>query len=658
MHPPNSSITAPSHQKYRPDIDGLRAIAVLSVVGFHAFGVMGGYAGVDIFFVISGFLISTIIFEGLDKNSFSFADFYQRRIRRIFPSLFLVLITCLIFGWLALFADEYRELGKHVSSGAGFVSNLVLWQESGYFDSAAEKKFLLHLWSLGIEEQFYIFWPLLTFFLWRLRKHFLWILFGLLFTSFFLNIWFIGEDSIATFYSPFTRFWELLCGACLAYVTLYHKILIDFLNRWANACGLIGLLLIAGAISFFSKNLTFPGWWACIPVLGTTLLIIAGTKSWVGKKILSNKILVWFGLISFPLYLWHWPLLTFVKVVGGNSRWMTISAILLSIVLAWLSYRYVERSFRYGKALKEKSIFLAFGMLTVALLGWIVYSEGGFPFRIDDGHSGRLAAKYRLQLEWPENYNRSAECVAKYGADQYCLVENIAEPPTVALIGDSHANHFYPGLNEYYRNHGGNLILLGAGGCPPFFDISRVTKPPEPNLQCDRRTSHLHKFVLNDPHIKTVFIAFRHNLTFESNFIFDDKLHQLDSLDNYQATVLALTRTIKMLEAKGKQVVLLYDMPELNHDVRSCTFKRPHFSNGATCSLDQIGLIDDFANYNKLIETLLSNTQVKVFDTRPYIKGIFPIDGKDNLNYRDSTHLSYGGSMFFADKYDFKELKK
>ena len=211
------------HPKYRPDIDGLRAIAVLAVIGFHVFGVMGGFTGVDIFFVISGFLISTIIFENLEHNSFSFNQFYQRRIRRIFPSLLLVLVACIFFGWVVHFADEYELLGKHISAGTGFISNLVLWSESGYFDVAAEKKPLLHLWSLGIEEQFYIFWPIFAWLMWKFRAHFLWLAIVLACISFGLNIWQVRVDTVAAFYSPLTRFWELLEGACLAYVMLLQS---------------------------------------------------------------------------------------------------------------------------------------------------------------------------------------------------------------------------------------------------------------------------------------------------------------------------------------------------------------------------------------------------------------------------------------------------
>jgi peptidoglycan/LPS O-acetylase OafA/YrhL len=214
-----------THPKYRADIDGLRAIAVLSVVCFHAFpnGIKVGFIGVDIFFVISGYLISIIIFENLERNSFSFAEFYSRRIKRIFPALLLVLIASYTFGWFALLADDYKQLGKHIASGASFVSNLVLWSESGYFDNAAEKKPLLHLWSLGIEEQFYIIWPLLLWVAWKRRFNLLLITVVVASISFTLNIWSVNSDSVATFYSPQTRFWELLIGSCLAYLTLFKQ---------------------------------------------------------------------------------------------------------------------------------------------------------------------------------------------------------------------------------------------------------------------------------------------------------------------------------------------------------------------------------------------------------------------------------------------------
>jgi len=644
-----------THPKYRPDIDGLRAIAVLSVVGFHAFGVMGGFTGVDIFFVISGFLISTIIFENLEKKTFSFNEFYQRRIRRIFPSLLLVLVVCLVFGWFVLYPDEYGQLGKHVASGAGFISNLVLWSESGYFDVVAEKKPLLHLWSLGIEEQFYFFWPIFGWLLWKFRIYFLWMAVAIASISFGLNVWLVGADSIATFYSPLTRFWELLAGGCISYIGLFNKELLTPIKRNANLFSIIGLIMVIVSVSLLTKDMAFPGWWAALPVIGTSLLIVSGPDSWVSRKVLSIRVLVWFGLISFPLYLWHWPLLTFVRILSDHSRVLIIASVITSVLFAWLSYRFIERPIRYGKNQNAKTVVLLVMMVLVAVCGFITYKATGFEFRIDDGQQGRLSKKYRNQVEWPETYNRTEECTAKYGADQYCLVSDISKPPTAALIGDSHANHFYPGLSEYYKNNGGNLVLLGSGGCAPFFEIERVTKPPAANLNCYKRTSGLYKYVLDDKSIKTVFIAFRHSLTFSSDFVFEDKLNQLTLNNNYQSTVDALTRTIQMLEKSGKKVVIIYDTPDLNLDVKACMFERPFQTKGKGCKLNEISVIDDFSVYDRMLLDVEKNTKVQIFDTRPYINGNFPVDADGNLNYRDSTHLSYRGSLYFSDKYNFNE---
>ena len=242
-----------AHPKYRPDIDGMRAIAVASVVIFHAFPELlpGGFIGVDIFFVISGFLISTIIFDSLDKGSFSFSEFYSRRIKRIFPALLLVLITSYLFGWFILSMDEYKQLGKHIAAGASFLSNFALRAEAGYFDNSAETKPLLHLWSLGIEEQFYIAWPMILWLGWKARFNPIAITILLAASSFLLNIMEIERDPVATFYHPQTRAWELLFGSTLAWLMLYKKNYFPGINLNAlgsvapNLISLSGLMLLA-----------------------------------------------------------------------------------------------------------------------------------------------------------------------------------------------------------------------------------------------------------------------------------------------------------------------------------------------------------------------------------------------------------------------------
>ena len=392
-----------SHPKYRPDIDGLRAVAVLSVVAFHAFPswMKGGFIGVDIFFVISGFLISTIIFENLDRGTFSFSEFYARRIRRIFPALILVLTACLVFGWLVLIPDELNQLGKHTLAGAGFVSNFVLWSEAGYFDNSAESKPLLHLWSLGIEEQFYIVWPFVLWLGWKRNFNLLALTTAFAIFSFYLNVKEVKQDALAAFYSPQTRFWELLSGSILAWLTLYKKDYFSKLklniDRWLagavfqdkgrvventlpNIMAFVGCLLLAYGFLVIHKTVNFPAKLAVIPVFGAVLVILAGPKSWINRRILSNKILVWFGLVSFPLYLWHWPLLSFARIIENDmpSRSIRISAVAVSILLAWITVRFFEKPFRSGDhRVGLKLITLSGLMVAIGVAGFIL-SNGDF----------------------------------------------------------------------------------------------------------------------------------------------------------------------------------------------------------------------------------------------------------------------------------------
>lgn len=437
-----------SHPKYRPDIDGLRAIAVLAVVAFHAFPnwIKGGFIGVDVFFVISGYLISTIIFENLDKGTFRFSEFYARRIKRIFPALILVLVACFIFGWFSLLADEYKQLGKHVAAGAGFISNIVFWSEAGYFDNAADTKPLLHLWSLGIEEQFYIIWPLLLWFAWKRKFNLLTITVIITIVSFVLNIKGVNQDSVATFYSPQTRFWELLTGSLLAWLTLYKidaftniKIKIEaWLFRivynekqdadgktLSNVLSFVGLLLLIIGFWRINKELSFPGKWALVPVLGAVSIITAGFKAWVNRTILSNKVVVWFGLISFPLYLWHWPILSFGRIIYFDIPPLKfrILAVATSILLAWLTVRFIEKPLRFGNRWSfHKVIGLSAFMFIVASFGFIINKTDISKTHTFDNRSvkrkgehaiGSSLAWYQGKDNWIFLGNSSESCVAK-----------------------------------------------------------------------------------------------------------------------------------------------------------------------------------------------------------------------------------------------------
>lgn len=463
------------HPKYRGDIDGLRAVAVLSVLLYHAFPqrVSGGFVGVDIFFVISGFLISGIILDGLNRDSFRFRDFYARRVKRIFPSLIVVLCASLTLGWFVLLPKDYKALGEHVAAGAGFISNLLLWSESGYFDKSAELKPLLHLWSLGIEEQFYIVWPPILYAAVRWRARLTGTLALLLICSFLLNVRLAATNPVADFYSPLSRFWELLAGGFLAHLTQRGHVA---LSVGANTTirtilSLAGMCLIIAAIFWFDSRINFPGAWALIPVIGSCLLIAAGPSALVNRTLLSSRPFIFIGLISYPLYLWHWPLLALARIEFAGTPPTAIRATLLglSILLAYLTYRFVERPVRFSADSRWTAPRLFGVMAIVALAGLGIAVLNGLPERLNDQIRPYLTYEYDFKSD-----ARVGTCwlPAQSLADEYaadCVDQSPAQMPLVVVWGDSHAARFFPGLRAiattFFR-----LAQFTRDSCPPVLN--------------------------------------------------------------------------------------------------------------------------------------------------------------------------------------------
>lgn len=380
---------------YRADIDGLRAVAVLAVIAFHAFPAVlsGGFIGVDVFFVISGYLITGIMLDAAAAGRLSIAGFYGRRIRRIFPALLIVLAAVYAAGWFLLFEDRFAQLGRHVAGGAGFASNLLLWQEAGYFDASAETKPLLHLWSLGIEEQFYLAWPLLVYMAWRRRAGVLALALVAGAASLAFNLYSIRQDLVGTFYAPATRAWELMGGSVLACVvrpgaiaggwagTVYAT-LVPRLS-WRHAMSAAGLAAIVAAAAGLDGTRHYPGAWALIPVTGAALLIASGSDGFVNRRLLAWRPMVWIGLISYPLYLWHWPLLAFARLwqAGEPSLAIRGGAVVIAFALATLTYRAIETPIRFGGLRRGVVPALSMAMAVVCLIGWQTYRRDGFPMR-------------------------------------------------------------------------------------------------------------------------------------------------------------------------------------------------------------------------------------------------------------------------------------
>lgn len=477
---------------YRADIDGLRAIAILAVLVYHAFPSLakGGFVGVDVFFVISGFLISRIVFRGVEQGNFSFASFYAHRVKRIFPALILVLVACFGAGWLVLLPDEFSQLGKHMVASVGFVQNIMLWKEVGYFNVASDLKPLLHLWSLAIEEQFYLVYPLLIWLAWRAGLNVLTLVVALAALSFAFNVGRIGAHPVDVFFLAQTRFWELLAGSGLAYLGLFKLAAVrTFLRRVAfhpvifrrapaeaeqdiavnNALATLGLGMIVAAVFGVSRAYAFPGWWAAVPVTGSWLLIYAGPHTWVNRTVLANRFMVFVGLISYPLYLWHWPLLSFLRIIElSPTRAQRLAALVLAFLLAWLTYRLIERPVRFGAHGRAKVWALAVLLVSVGFAGLLAYKGRGLPSRFPAEIRGVAAYEYDFKTD-----ARAGKCWLgnddspdAFAPTCWGKLKTPAARSTVAIWGDSHAARLYPGLEQLSPG----VAQLTRDSCPPTVD--------------------------------------------------------------------------------------------------------------------------------------------------------------------------------------------
>jgi peptidoglycan/LPS O-acetylase OafA/YrhL len=486
---------------YRPDIDGLRAVAVLMVVLFHAWPkwLPSGFIGVDIFFVISGFLITSIIIDDLERQRFSILHFYSRRVRRIFPALLLVMGATLLFGWAVLMRTEFEQLGKHIASGAGFVSNLTLWSEAGYFDADSHTKPLLHLWSLGVEEQFYIAWPLMMWLAYRSRARFLagaLVVFAL---SFSYCLYATFHSPTEGYFSPLTRFWELMAGGICAHLQRRHGARLAGVAPLLSPIGAVLLLVAAASIT---EQSPFPGWWALAPVLGTALLILAGAQGWLNRRVLSHRLAVGIGLVSYPFYLWHWPLLSFGYLVHGEKPPAALKAALVAaaLVLAVLTYRLLELP---GKRITRRRPLITALCVLMALLG--VLGAAGL--------TGQLAPRLRDS-----------------GADRYLNALNDVAFPTPAMQPFAHAGARFQRIagsgagvtvflgdsvmEQYgaYVSHAlkarpdgrAAVVFATQGGCPPIKDAVRLPRLKFPS--CARTVEAAHALA-RAPEVDTVVVG-------------------------------------------------------------------------------------------------------------------------------------------------------
>ncbi|MGP6088749.1 acyltransferase family protein [Antarctobacter jejuensis] len=571
---------------YRPDIDGLRTIAVLPVVFYHAgiAGVTGGFVGVDIFFVISGFLITTIIHRELAEGRFSVIRFYERRARRILPALFAVIVASLVAGWFLLTPADYDHMGQSIVSALLFVSNMWFWRNSGgYFSGATDYLPMLHTWSLAVEEQFYIFFPLLLMALHRFaRRLLLPTILIMVAGSLVLAIWATPRMPSPSFYLLPTRIWELGIGSLLA-LGLLPAAAPRALREAAGALGLVAML---APVFLYDSRTEFPGLTALPPVLGAAALIWAGTAGPVlASRLLALRPMVWIGLISYSLYLWHWPIMAFVRNRTFSVEMepaLQVITIAASVLAGWLSWRFVERPFRVpvreGGLTRGRIFALSgIGMAGLGALAGAVALTGGMATQRFS--TEQLAAIPPASLRNPYR----ATCFGARPATEFCTFGNSDPevPVTWFLWGDSHADALLPALIDMAEREGVKLGFAGHSACGPLPGLGRTDVREQKVRSCLRHNRVVLDHLRQTSAITTVFLDARWALYTDGKYSSSDDgkgevvlyldgqpvPKSVDHARNVSLLKEVLERTVTEITAPGRQIVLVGGTPEVRWNV-------------------------------------------------------------------------------------------
>jgi peptidoglycan/LPS O-acetylase OafA/YrhL len=638
----------PTRVDYRPEIDGLRGVAVLAVLGFHAFPdwVKSGFVGVDIFFVISAYLITTLLLLNLRRGQFSFVRFYIRRINRLFPALLLVLASCLVAGWFLLMPFEYKLFGKQIAAAAIYVSNFLLWREAGYFDIDSELKPLLHLWSLAIEEQFYLVWPPILALAWQRKWNLPLMLGAVALLSFGVDLFELDRNAVATFFSPATRFWELAAGALLAAL---EERSVGLRRGQRDMLAGLGLVLLGAGFALIRDNTPFPDGLALLPCGGAVLLIAAGPAAWLNRRVLSLRPLVGIGLISYPLYLWHWPLLSFAHIVDTSmpSLATRVSLCGLAFPLAWATYAFVERPIRFGHGGGRKAGAMLGMLLVVGVLGVGVYGAEGFANRtvvgqkrppvIREEGGPALACEGRGLLP-PE---LASTCTAHL---------NAGAGRRVVVWGDSHAAVWAMPLSELARARGFELFVVRHDGCPPIEGVWRPASNVSRTL-CEtpdimRRIEA--EIVALKPDV--VVLAARWSLYAQgwmrngrllkaNGFLADAPVGEASLVTSRQALARQIPASISRLQEAGIRIIVIKNPPVLNWEVTNLRKALAEVQVTAA----------EHAAYSRFTDDIFGRLEgVAIFDPAADLcREACAVERDGRLLYFDDNHLSRSGALAY-----------
>ncbi len=614
--------------KYRPEIDGLRALAVIPVILFHAGfqNFSGGFVGVDVFFVISGYLITTIIISELDQGSFSIVNFYERRARRILPALFFVMAFCVLGAWFWLAPSDLKDFGQSLMAVSIFSSNIFFWQESGYFNTASELKPLLHTWSLAVEEQYYIIFPVILMLFWRtgIRVLMIFLAVGFL-LSFAVADWGAYNKPDAAFYLLPTRGWELLVGVFVAFYLRYKKYLkSDLLNQLLS---LIGFGLIVFAIVAFDHSTPFPGRYALFPTIGTGLLILSAVPTTLVYKILAIRPIVAIGLISYSAYLWHQPILAFARqrYPWELSGPVLLGLCLLSLVLAYVSWRWIEYPFRNKEKFDRASIF------KLSLIGLILFAAVGFWLDRTDGALKRYSAKEQAVLS--QFFDPAVYVEQRFESVQLNEFDESSKKKVI-LIGDSFAEDL---TNAIYESGAiSNLSLSGY-----FIDvecgslmIEKTVLAPHQGIDCTNEANFYNNETLLE-RLRTADEVWLASYWYAWNFPF-------------------LSESLKNIKALNQNIKVFG--PKYFGEVRAKDFKQhglEKWKQEVSLSEKEVRIRTDFESRRATLMQKLARENVEFVDLQTALcAGTIDcpnFDGENIISF-DGGHLTRYGAKLLGDE--------
>ena len=647
---------------YRADIDGLRAVAVLSVLFYHAGLTLfsGGYVGVDIFFVISGYLITRIIVREIANNEFSLARFYERRFRRILPALAAVILACFIAGAWLLSPNKLTKFSESAIATTVFSSNILFYFETNYFD-AVQMKPLLHTWSLAIEEQYYIFFPLLLLLISKKApgQYFKWLL-ALTVVSFVGCVLLTPIDASAAFYLLPTRAWELLLGGLLILPALPAAK--STMQREAIAA--VGLVLILYSVFCFTPETSFPGYAVAAPTLGAALIIYAGMQGLTQvSRLLAWRPMVFVGLISYSLYLWHWPVFVYSKIYLIKTPGATAIAVMLiaSFVLAILSWRFVETPFREKRFFANTSQLLRAAVLASLFIiscAAVFKLSGGLPWRHPD-KTGQPYVAHDAAWDYWASCENVADKLSRH--EGLCRIGNPDGEITFMLWGDSHARALASGIDASAKRQGASGVISTELACPPFMGVDRA------HMQsCVKFNNAVLEYLRTKPEIKTVVLAGRWALSANGSRykqesgspvrLRDTESASAKQLPNAEIFSAGLDRTIRALHKMGKQVVLVGPIPEVGINVM-----QSYFVAQATGRDISALIAPTVPEYQQRTETVMKIFAALNPDTSLRMIAVDKVLCDDKLCkvvvddqplYRDDDHLSTFGSHYVSHLFD------